>query len=178
LQVSELLSEQRAFADTSRRIYRVDDTYFKGEGTAAVFARSPSGQTHFLLTERRDAEAAKPHFRNIFAAEEDLRPPVVNVDKGPAYLAALEALNSDGTLPRGGSRPPVQIPEEHRRADHHGGEEGVWLDKGYGSFQSAWRLAHQPGRSDLWHRVVRACSELRNGIEPTSNSLPAQPHSN
>jgi transposase-like protein len=50
---------------------------------------------------------------------------VINVDKNPAYPAAIEALKAEGTL--------------RRRCRLRQCQQRTWLAKGYGSFQSAWR---------------------------------------
>jgi transposase-like protein len=44
--------------------------------------------------------AAKRFLRNAIEASCNATPRVMNVDKNPAYLAAMEALKSDGLIPR------------------------------------------------------------------------------
>jgi transposase, IS6 family len=52
-----------------------------------------TGQTiDFLLTDHRDAAAAKRFFRRARLNEGNSMPRVVNVDKNPAYPRALEEL--------------------------------------------------------------------------------------
>jgi transposase-like protein len=58
-----------------------------------------TGQTiEFLLTAKRDAAAAKRFFRMALNAPGNAQPRVINVDKNPAYPAAVEALKAQGTL--------------------------------------------------------------------------------
>jgi transposase-like protein len=60
-----------------------------------------TGQTiDFLLTARRDAAGARRFFRKAFQSPGNPSPKVVNVDKNPAYPAAMEALKAEGMLPR------------------------------------------------------------------------------
>jgi DDE domain len=60
-----------------------------------------SGQTiDFLLTAKRDTAAAKLFFEKVFSSSSNPIPRVINVDKNPAYPAAVEALKAEGTLPR------------------------------------------------------------------------------
>src|SRR5829696_1640125 len=73
----------------------------KGKDRYLYRAVDSTGQTvDFLLTAKRDTEAAKRFFRKVFAAQENPTPRVVNVDKNRAYPAAIEVLKADGTLPR------------------------------------------------------------------------------
>jgi IS6 family transposase len=65
----------------------------------------------FLLTAKRDAAAAKRFLVKAIEASVNAIPQVMNVDKNPAYPAAVEALKAEGALPRRGSPAPVQVPE-------------------------------------------------------------------
>src|SRR5262245_54408182 len=54
-------------------------------------------------------------------------PRVINIDKNPAYSAAVEQLKAEGTLRRSVHLRQCTV------------KQRAWLAKGYGSFQSAWR---------------------------------------
>src|SRR3954467_4273615 len=82
----ELAKRCRAFLKPANRSYRTDETYIKVKGKDRYLYRAvdSTGQTiDFLLTARRDAEAAKRFFRKVFAAQENPTPRVINVDKTP-----------------------------------------------------------------------------------------------
>src|SRR5437773_3227991 len=66
-------------------------------------------------------------------------PRVVNVDKNPAYPAAVEALKAEGALPRRVRLRQCKYLNNILEQDHRTVKKRVWLAKGYGSFQSAWR---------------------------------------
>src|SRR3954466_619054 len=127
LHVSELLRERGLFVDAScvwrwvqayapeinrrcrrylkptTKSYRVDETYIKVKGQDRYLYRAvdSTGQTiDFLLTAKRDADSAKRFFRKVFRAEGNRMARVINVDKNPAYPAAVRALKAEGTLPR------------------------------------------------------------------------------
>ena len=63
----------------------------------------------------------------------------MNVDKNPAYPAAMEALKAEGTLPRRVRLRQCKYLNNIVEQDHRTVKKRVWLAKGYGSFQSAWR---------------------------------------
>ena len=66
-------------------------------------------------------------------------PRVINVDKNPAYPAAVEALKADGVIPRRVELRQCKYLNNMIEQDHRAIKKRVWLAKGYGSFQSAWR---------------------------------------
>jgi IS6 family transposase len=63
----------------------------------------------------------------------------MNVDKNPAYPAAVEGLKAEGALPRRVRLPQCKYLNNVVEQDHRTVKKRVWLAKGYGSFQSAWR---------------------------------------
>ena len=66
-------------------------------------------------------------------------PRVINVDKNPAYPAAVEVLKADGVIPRRVRLRQCKYLNNVIEQDHRTVKKRVWLAKGYGSFQSAWR---------------------------------------
>ena len=63
----------------------------------------------------------------------------MNVDKNPAYPAAVEALKAEGVLPSRVRLRQCKYLNNVTEQDHRIVKKRVWLAKGYGSFQSAWR---------------------------------------
>ena len=66
-------------------------------------------------------------------------PRVMNVDKNPAYPAAVEALRAEGVIPGRVTLRQCKYLNNVIEQDHRTVKKRVWLAKGYGSFQSAWR---------------------------------------
>ena len=66
-------------------------------------------------------------------------PRVINVDKNPAYPAAVEALKVEHVLPRRVRLRQCKYLNNIVEQDHRTVKKRVWLAKRYGSFQSAWR---------------------------------------
>ena len=72
--------------------YRIDETCVKVKGKDRYLYRAvdSTGQTiEFLLTAKRDAAAAKRFLLNAIEASGNAMPRVMNVDKNPAYPAAV-----------------------------------------------------------------------------------------
>src|SRR4051812_3218237 len=92
-----------------------------------------------LLTAKRDAAGAGRFFRRALNAPGNPVPRVINVDKNPAYPAAVEALKAEGYLPRRVRLRQCKYLNNVIEQDHRAVKKRVWLAKGYGSFASAWR---------------------------------------
>jgi transposase, IS6 family len=99
----ELNRRCRPHLKPTNKSYRIDETYIKVRGADKYLYRAldSSGQTiDFLLSAKRDAAAAKRFLRNAIDASGNPMPRVMNVDKNPAYPAAMEALKAEGSIPR------------------------------------------------------------------------------
>ena len=164
LHISEILSERGLFVDascilwvqayapelekrcrphlkTTNKSYRVDEISIKVKGKDRYLYRAvdSTGQTiDFLLTAKRDAAGAKRFFRKAFQSPGNPTPRVVNVDKNPAYPAAMEALQAERMLPRRVRLRQCKYLNNIVEQDHRAVKKRVRIAKGYGSFQSAW----------------------------------------
>jgi len=138
----ELDKRCRPHLKTTNRSYRVDETYIKVKGKDRYLYRAvdSTGQTiDFLLTAKRDAAGAKRFFRKALQSPGNPTPRVVNVDKNPAYPAAMEALKTERMLPRRVRLRQCKYLNNIVEQDHRAVKKRVRLAKGYGSFRSAWR---------------------------------------
>jgi transposase, IS6 family len=126
----------------TNKSYRVDETYIKVKGQEKYLYRAvdSTGQTiDFLLTAKRDGAAAKRFFRKVFRSCSNPVPRVINVDKNPAYPAAMRALKREAILPSRVRLRQCKYLNNILEQDHRSVKKRTWLAKGYGSFQSAWR---------------------------------------
>ena len=138
----ELDKRCRPHLQTTNRSYRVDETYIKVKGKDRYLYRAvdSTGPTiDFLLTAKRDAAGAKRFFRKAFPSPGNPTARVVNVDKNPAYPAAMEALKAERMLPRRVRLRQCKYLNNIVEQDHRAVKKRVRIAKGYGSFQSAWR---------------------------------------
>jgi transposase, IS6 family len=138
----ELNRRCRPHLKPTNKSYRIDETYIKVKGKDRYLYRAldSTGQTiDFLLTAKRDQGAAKRFLRRAIEASGNPMPRVMNVDKNPAYPAAVAALKAEGTIPRRVRLRQCKYLNNVVEQDHRTVKKRVWLAKGYGSFQSAWR---------------------------------------
>ena len=139
---AELNKRCQPYLKRTNKSYRVDETYIKVKGQEKYLYRAvdSTGQTiDFLLTAKRDAAAAKRFFRKVFRSSCNPIPRVINVDKNPAYPAAMRTLKREGLLPRRVRLRQCKYLNNIIEQDHRSVKKRTWLAKGYGSFQSAWR---------------------------------------
>jgi len=93
----------RLYLKPTNKSYRIDETYTKVKGQDKYLYRAldSTGQTiEFLLTAKRNTHAAKRFLIKAIKASGNPMPRVINVDKNPAYPAAVEVLKADGVFPR------------------------------------------------------------------------------
>ena len=102
----------------------------KGKDRYLYRAVDSTGQTiEFLLTAKRDAQSAKRFFRQVFSAEGNPMARVLNVDKNPAYPAAVRALKAQGTLPRRVRLRQCRYLNNVVEQDHRTVKKRVWLKR-------------------------------------------------
>ena len=125
-------------ARSSNGSWRVDETYVKVKGRWTYLYRAVDsrGQTiDFLLSAKRDAEAAKRFFRKALAQPHTVNPRTIMVDKNAAYPKAASEMKRDGELWRRSRLRQVKylnniVEQDHRRIKR-------LIDPGLG-FGSLW----------------------------------------
>src|SRR5918998_3437435 len=98
---AELEKRIRPHLRLSNGSWRVDETYVKVKGRWMYLYRAVDsrGQTiDFLLSAKRDAEAAKRFFRKALGQPHTVDPRTITVDKNPAYPCAVAEMKEDGEL--------------------------------------------------------------------------------
>src|ERR671932_2466336 len=98
---AELEKRIRPHLRMSNGSWRVDETYVKVKGRWGYLYRAVDsrGQTiDFLLSAKRDAEAAKRFFRKVLGQPHTVNPRTITVDKKPAFPCAVEQMKQDGEL--------------------------------------------------------------------------------
>ena len=138
----ELDKRCRRHLKPTNKSWRLDETYIKVKGRDQFLYRAvdSTGQTvDFLLTDRRDAAAAKRFFRRALENRGNWMPRVINVDKNPAYPRAVQELKQEGVISRRCRLRQCKYLNNIIEQDHRNVKRRTWLAKGYGSIQTAWR---------------------------------------
>src|SRR4028119_1197843 len=97
----ELEKRIRPHLRQSNGSWRVDETYVKVKGRWTYLYRAVDSRSQtidFLLSAKRDAEAAKRFFRKALGQPHTVNPRTITVDKNPAYPCALAEMKAGGEL--------------------------------------------------------------------------------
>ena len=138
----ELDKRCRPYLKRTNRSWRLDETYIKVKGRDRFLYRAvdSSGQTiDFLLTDRRDAAAAKRFLQRALQNLGNSMPRVINVDKNPAYPRAVKELKRERVISHRCRVRQCRYLNNVVEQDHRNVKRRTWLAKGYGSLWTAWR---------------------------------------
>ena len=132
----------RPYLKRTNRSWRLDETYIKVKGRDRFLYRAvdSSGQTiDFLLTDRRDAAAAKRFLQRALQNLGNSMPRVINVDKNPAYPRAVKELKRERVISHRCRVRQCRYLNNVVEQDHRNVKRLTWLATGYGSLWTAWR---------------------------------------
>jgi transposase-like protein len=130
----ELDKRCRPHLRKTNRSWRLDETYINIKGRQRFLYRAvhSTGQTiDFLLTDRRDASAAKCFFQRALLNDGNSMPRVINVDKNSAYPRAVTELKANGTISRRCCLRQCKYLNNVVEQDHRNVKRRTWLAKGY-----------------------------------------------
>jgi transposase, IS6 family len=139
---AELEKRIRPHLRMSNGSWRVDETYvkIKGRWTYLYRAVDSRGQTmDFLLSAKRDAEAAKRFFRKVLGQPHTVNPRTIIVDKNAAYPKAVAEMKADGELLWRSRLRQVKYLNNILEQDHRGIKRLTGPGLGFGSFWTARR---------------------------------------
>jgi IS6 family transposase len=122
--------------------WRVDETYMKVKKVWMYLYRAVDSQGNtleFLLSPKRDTEAAKRFFSKALAAPHTSTPRVITVDKNAAYPRAFKELKAEATIPDSCELRQSKYLNNLVEQDHRFIKRLVKLGMGFFSFETAWR---------------------------------------
>jgi transposase-like protein len=138
----ELEKRIRPHLRPSNGSWRVDETYIrvKGRWTYLYRAVDSRGQTiDFLLSAKRDAEAAKRFFRKALRQPHTVNPRTITADKNPTYPKAIAEMKEDAELWRFSRLRQVRFLNNIVEQDHRRVKRLTRAGLGFGGFWTARR---------------------------------------
>ena len=138
----ELEQRMRRHLKPTNKSWRCDETYVKVKGRWCYLYRaidSTGATIDFLLSTKRDADAAKRLFRKALSATSHPQPRVINTDLAPIYNSAIPAIKKEGMLRRRCRYRPVQYLNNILEQDHRAIKRRVNAKQGFREFHSARR---------------------------------------
>src|SRR5918993_4582569 len=139
---AELEKRIRPQLRLSNGSWRVDETYVKAKGRWTYLYRAVDsrGQTiDFLLSAKRDAEAAKRFFRKALGQPHTVNPRTITVDKNAAYPKAIAEMKRDGELWRRSRLRQVKYLNNIVEQDHRNVKRLIQPGLGFGGLHTARR---------------------------------------
>ena len=122
--------------------WRVDETYVKVKGRWTYLYRAvdSGGQTiDFLLSAKRDAEAAKRFFRKALGQPHTMNPRTITVDKHAAFPCTVAEMKEDSELWRFARLRQCKFLNNIVEQDHRRVKRLVRPGLGFGGFHTARR---------------------------------------
>ncbi|MBD2307808.1 IS6 family transposase [Chroococcidiopsis sp. FACHB-1243] len=139
---TELDKRIRPHLRSTNDSWRVDETYIKVKGQWKYLYRavdSDGNTLDFMLSAKRDAQAAERFLRKTLNAAHTQTPKVVNVDKNAAYPPAIEASKANQQLPKTTELRQVKYLNNQVEQDHRFIKRLTKLGMGFDSFNTARR---------------------------------------
>ena len=123
-------------------VWRVDEIYIRVKGKWVYLYRavdSTDSTIDFLLSAKRDVDAAERFLAKALGGENHPAPRVINTDKHAAYPPAIAELKADGVLDENSKHRPVQYLNNILEQDHRAIKRRVRASQHFRSFWGAWR---------------------------------------
>ena len=102
-------------------------------------ADSAGATIDFLLSAKRDVDAAERFLAKAFGEENHPAPRVINTDKHASYPPAIAELKAGGVLDENSKHRPVQYLHNSLEQDHRAIKRRVRASQHFRSFWGAWR---------------------------------------
>ncbi len=138
----EIEKRTRRYLKPTNDSWKVDETYIKVNGEWKYLYRAVDSEGNtldFMLSARRNKDAAKRFFKKALKGKQNKQPRVINVDKDKAYPPATEKLKKEKILDNDSELRQVKYLNNRIEQDHRGVKKITKASLGYKSFYTAWR---------------------------------------
>ena len=140
---TELDQRCRPYLKPTNDSWKVDETYVKCKGKWCYLYRAvdSTGQTlDFMLSETRDAAAAKRFLLKTLGANHTQSPRVIKVDKNPAYPKAVTELKEAGLLDKDCQLRQVKFLNNMVEQDHRSIKRLVKIGQNFEDSETGWQV--------------------------------------
>lgn len=138
----EIDKRSRNYLKPTNDSWRVDETYIKVKGQWKYLYRAvdSNGNTlDFMLSAKRDHQAAKRFFKKVLKARHNKKPRVINVDKNAAYPIAVEELKQEELLSTDCELRPKKYLNNIIEQDHRFPKKLAKYKSYFQFFHTGWR---------------------------------------
>ena len=152
----ELDQRMRCHLKPTNKSWRVDETYVKVKGTWRYLYRaidSAGATIDFLLSSRRDADAAKRLFRKALRDPSHPQPRVINTDLAPIYASAIPTIKKEDLLRERCRHRPVQYLNNIHRTGSPGDQTSYFVPNN--GFASSTRHEKRSSRYEAVNTLRR-----------------------
>ena len=139
----EIDKRTRRFLKLSNDSWKVDETYIKVKGKWKYLYRAVDSEGNtldFMLSARRNKQAAKRFFKKVLKSKYNRQPRVINVDKNAAYPSAIKELKAEKILEKKSKARQVKYLNNLVEQDHRGVKRITNAALGYKSFYTAGKI--------------------------------------
>jgi len=136
----EINQRIRKYLKPSTDSYRLDETYLKIKGDWYYLYRAidSNGNTiDFLLSRNRDKKAARKFIKKVLSNRHATSPRVINTDKAPSYVSAINRLKFDKEINIEVLHRPIQYMNNILEQDHRFIKWRIKPMMGFFSFKTA-----------------------------------------
>jgi len=136
----EIKKRLKKFLKVCNDSYRIDETYVKVKGKWHYIYRavdSDGNTLDWMLSERRNQEAAEEFFKQLLSNEHCAVPRVMNFDKNAAYPPAFKTMKDSGLIPESTEFRQVKYLNNVLEQDHRFSKRRIAYSQWLQTFETA-----------------------------------------
>jgi len=137
---TEIKKRLKKFLKTSNDSYRIDETYIKVKGVWHYLYRAVDSEGNtldWMLSEKRNQEAAEKFFKQLLSNNHCLVPRVMNFDKNAAYPPAFKTIKDNGLVPEATELRQVKYLNNIVEQDHRFSKRRIVYSQWLQTFETA-----------------------------------------
>jgi transposase-like protein len=137
---TEIKKRLKKFLKTSNDSYRIDETYIKVKGVWHYLYRAVDSEGNtldWMLSEKRNQEAAEKFFNQLLSNNHCFVPRVMNFDKNAAYPPAFKKIKDNWLIPEATELRQVKYLNNMVEQDHRFSKRRIVYSQWFQTFETA-----------------------------------------